>query len=111
MKTHEEVRVLCCGVCGFGCSGPAEHRDHMASSGHTAPPTAHWISVGDVVIWEPDSPHARCRVVLVEIVENEDREVWVRTWGSPFGPSPGTHLNELSRYTEAVGASTLPRTT
>lgn len=53
--------------------------------------------VGTRWIWEPNKPHATEEIEIVETIWNGE-EWWVRTTGKT-----GIHLNDLSRFWEAVG--------
>jgi hypothetical protein len=67
-------------------------------------PNAPLPGVGSIYVWELDEPHA-CELIKVTEVFWNGEEWWVRTVRlhapAVFGEPPG-HLNDLSRFWEAV---------
>jgi hypothetical protein len=47
-------------------------------------------------IWEPDKPHARTKITVVEVKWNGE-EWWVYTYSDKYGKA---YWNELSRFIE-----------
>lgn len=54
------------------------------------------IAIGDRLIWEPTSPYAYERIIIVDVRANSDGETWIQATGQR-----GTFWNEESRVREA----------